>query len=172
MFNYNTHTSAHCMYALAKGDEVISKEYMDIAQPLGLKGTPYLMTYTNTPIFGLRQGIIDHNGNELIEAKYDSIKYIGDQCFLLEYTDPGKGMSIRLEYPKYKMIFSLASGAITPWVHDIRELRKDIYLVTMIDREYKVFNLRDKKLIGYTYEELSKNLNTNELNFILQLARH
>ena len=172
MFNYNTHTSAHCMYALAKGDEVISKEYMDIAQPLGLKGTPYLMTYTNTPIFGLRQGIIDHNGNEIIEAKYDSIKYIGDQCFLLEYTDPGKGMSIRLEYPKYKMIFSLASGAITPWVHDIWELRKDIYLVTMIDREYKVFNLRDKKLIGYTYEELSKNLNTNEFNFILKLARH
>lgn len=172
MFNYNTHTSAHCMYALAKGDEVISKEYMDIAQPLGLKGTPYLMTYTNTPIFGLRQGIIDHNGNELIEAKYDNIKYIGDQCFLLEYTDPGKGMSIRLEYPKYKMIFSLASGALTPWVHDIQELKKDIYLVTMINGEYKVFNLRDKKLIDYTYEELSKNLNTNEFNFILKLARH
>lgn len=58
-------------------------------------------------------------------------------------------------------------------VHDIRELRKDIYLVTMIDREYKVFNLRDKKLIGYTYEELSKDLNTtNEFNFILKLARH
>lgn len=172
MFNYNTQTSAHCMYALAKGDEVISKEYMDIAQPLGLKGTPYLMTYTNTPIFGLRQGIIDYNGNELIEAKYDSIKYVGDQCFLLEYTDPGKGMSIRLEYPKYKMMFSLASGALTPWVHDIQELRKDLYLVTMIDGEYKVFNLRDKKLIDYTYEELSKGLNTNEFNFILKLARH
>lgn len=171
-FNYNTYTSAHCMYALAKGDEVISKEYMDIAQPLRLKGTPYLMTYTNKPIFGLRQGIIDHNGNELIEAKYDNVYYIGDNCFLLEYTANDKRMSIRLEYPKYKMIFSLVDGALTPWAHDIQRIGKDIYLVTLMNGEYKVFNSRTKKLINYTNEELNKNLNTNEFDFILKLARH
>lgn len=171
-FSYNTYTSPHCMYALADGDTVISKEYMDIAQPLSLKGTPYLMTYTNKPIFGLRQGIIDHNGNELIEAKYDNVHYIGDNSFILVYTDSKKRMSIKLKYPKYIMIFSLVDGALTPWVSDIEELNKDLYLVTTVIGEPKIFNFRTKKLIDYTYEELSKNLNTNELNFISQLARH
>lgn len=171
-FSYNTYTNQYCMYALANGDNVISKEYMDIAKPMSLKDTPYLMTYTNKPIFGLRQGIIDHNGNELIEAKYDNVDYIGDNSFILVYTDSRERMSIKLKYPKYTMIFSLVDGALTPWVSDIKALNKDLYFVTTVIGEPKIFNFRTKKLIDYTYEELSKNLNTNEFNFVLKLAKH
>jgi hypothetical protein len=149
----NTLTLDHIKYRLGYYGKAISNEYQDITKPYELKGTNFHYTYELDKKTNKRlKGIINDKGVELVKPEFSSIKYIGKNNFILDFSDYSE---IYSSESQSIIVEPLPKGSIR--VHETLP----ITLITKSKTEYECLDCFGRR---FELKDISKYFNCSYCN--------